>query len=105
MYILLRNFYESSYFLTYVTDADDAIHDGDKDLLLRDDADLGDGPLAEVLVWAEELDIRGTSGPPDHAILQDAPLGRADKKVVPTTKRHLVLECYLMWKGHLERCL
>ena len=36
--------------LTYVMDTDHALRDGDEDLVLRDDVDLSDGPLAEVLV-------------------------------------------------------
>lgn len=67
-------------------DTDHALRDGDKDLVLWDDVDLSDGPLAEVLVWPEQLDLGGRPGPHDHAILQEAPLGRADKQVVTITE-------------------
>ena len=67
-------------------DTDHAISDGDEDLLLRDDVDLSDGMPAEVLVWPEQLDLRRCPGPHDHAILQEAPLGRADKQVVTITE-------------------
>ena len=67
-------------------DADHAIRDGDEDLVLRDDVDLGDGTPAEGLVWPEQLDLRRCPGPHDHAILQEAPLGRADKQVVTITE-------------------
>ena len=67
-------------------DTDHALRDGDEDLVLRDDVDLSDGPPAEVLVWPEQLDLRGRPGPHDHAILQEAPLGRADKQVVTITE-------------------
>ena len=66
-------------------DTDAALPDGDKDLILRDHADLGDGLLAEVLVGPEQLHIRHLPGPLDHSILQDAPLDCADIKIVPIT--------------------
>ena len=66
-------------------DTDAALPDGDEDLILRDHADLGDGLLAEVLVGPEQLHIWDLPGPLDHSILQDTPLSRADKQVVPIT--------------------
>ena len=67
-------------------DADHALFDGDEDLVLRDHADLGDGPPAEVLVGPEDLDIRRSPGPRGHGVLQEAPLGGADKQVVTITE-------------------
>ena len=86
--------------LTCVMDADHALPDGDEDLVLRDHADLGDGPPAEVLVGPEELDIRGAPapGPHDHAILEEAPLGRPDKQVVTITEnRENEMRCHQAW--------
>ena len=67
-------------------DADHALPDGDEDLVLRDHADLGDGPPAEVLVGPEVLDIRGSPGPRGHGELVETPLGGADKQVVTITE-------------------
>ena len=91
--------------LTYVTDADHAVHDGDEDLVLRDNADLGDGPPAEVLVGPEELDIRGAPapGPHDHPVLEEAPLGRPDKQVVSITEnRENEMRCHHQVRVGLE---
>ena len=75
--------------LTYIMDADHALPDGDEDLVLRDHADLGDGLPAEVLVGPEELDIRGSPGPRCHGVLEETPLGCADKQVVTITETSL----------------
>ena len=72
--------------LTYIMDGDNALPDSDEDLVLRDHADLGDGPPAEVLVGPEVLDIRGSPGPRGHSELVETPLGGADKQVVTITE-------------------